>query len=586
MKSVWIKKALSVLLAGGIVFPLAHSGCSHSSEEQGTSLERLSPDNPIEKWGEVFQPSVLTREQRLAELEWFRKAAEPLRGIKIISTAENIETHYWESRVLARAFRDITGIEVDHRIIGEGDLVDQIKDQIENGVVHAHIYVNDSDTIGWHLRTQAVVTLSDYLKGEGAPYTNPGLDLPDFINLEFGQDFDGNLLQLPDQQFVNLYWFRYDWFTREDIKAQFKAKYGYELGVPVNWSAYEDIAEFFTNTPVDGKKVYGHLDYGKPSPSLGWRFTDAWLSIAGVGDKGLPNGIPVDEWGIRVEGTIPVGSSVTRGGDLNGPAAVYALEKYLEGMKKYAPPEALQWEWVDSGPQAARGDIAQQIFQYVTWLSDPRFHSADSPVCDKYGKPKWRVAPTPHGDYWEKGMKVGYQDQGSWTIPKTTKGKELAAAWLWAQFAGSKTVDLKKFIVGGTPVRRSTIFSEYLTQNIESYGGIVDFYRSPVENQWTGSGRNVPYYPGMCTLWWQNVAKAITGELTPQQAMDKLASEQDAMMASPQVAALLHAHVPRLNPERPREYWYDQPGAPKPPQPRMKPETIDYETLIKQWTRR
>ena len=71
--------------------------------------------------------------------------------------------------------------------------------------------------------------------------------------------------------------------------------------MPVNWSAYEDIAEFFTGREIDGKKVYGHMDYGKKDPSLGWRFTDAWLSMAGNGDKGIPNGLPVDEWGIKVD---------------------------------------------------------------------------------------------------------------------------------------------------------------------------------------------------------------------------------------------------------------------------------------------
>ena len=82
--------------------------------------------------------------------------------------------------------------------------------------------------------------------------------------------------------------------------------------MPVNWSAYEDIADFFTNDvkEIDGVRVYGHMDYGKKDPSLGWRFTDAWLSMAGEGDKGIPNGLPVDEWGIRVEGCRPVGSSV------------------------------------------------------------------------------------------------------------------------------------------------------------------------------------------------------------------------------------------------------------------------------------
>ena len=62
--------------------------------------------------------------------------------------------------------------------------------------------------------------------------------------------------------------------------------------------------------------------------------------MAGNGDRGLPNGRPVDEWGIRAENGIPAGSSISRGGDANGPAAVYALAKFVEWLKKYAPPEA------------------------------------------------------------------------------------------------------------------------------------------------------------------------------------------------------------------------------------------------------
>ncbi len=179
-----------------------------------------------------------------------------------------------------------------HEIIPEGDLVPRITEQIEQGTLLHDIYVNDADLIGYHLRTRAVVDLTEYMNGEGRAYTNPHLDLKDFLNLEFGQDFDGHQIQLPDQQFANLYWFRYDWFSRPDIKAQFRKRYGYELGVPVNWAAYEDIAEFFTTTKIDGRKVYGHFDYGKPSPSLGWRFTDAWLSLAGWATRACPTACP------------------------------------------------------------------------------------------------------------------------------------------------------------------------------------------------------------------------------------------------------------------------------------------------------
>ena len=78
------------------------------------------------------------------------------------------------------------------------------------------------------------------------------------------------MYQLPDQQFANLYWFRYDWFQRPELKKRFAEIYGYELGVPENWSAYEDIAEFFSTHvgELDGTPVYGHMDYGKKDPSL------------------------------------------------------------------------------------------------------------------------------------------------------------------------------------------------------------------------------------------------------------------------------------------------------------------------------
>lgn len=546
------------------------------------STMSMSRDEGINKWVEILQPSVLNEESRRRELQWFHDAAGDLRGITILSVAENIETHYWESRVLARAFEDITGIRVIHKIIPEGNLVPLIVEQIEHGKHNFDIYVNDADLIGWHLRTGGVVNLSAYMNKEGRKYTNPDLDINDFLNPEQGQDYDGNQLQLPDQQFANLYWFRYDWFTRSDIRKKFKEQYGYELGVPVNWAAYEDIAEFFTKTKIDGRKVYGHFDYGKPSPSLGWRFTDAWLSIAGVGDKGLPNGYPVDEWGIRVENRIPAGSSVTRGGEMNGPAAIYALEKYIEWMKKYAPYEAQNWEWHDAGPLCSRGDIAQHIFQYITWLSDPRFHTPGSPVCDKNGKPLWRVAPTPHGRYWDEGMKLGYQDTGSWTIPADTKGKKLAASWLWAQFCVSKTVELKKFLIGGTPVRKSTVYSDYLTDHIDEYGGIIEFYRSPDVKKYTGSGKNVPHYPSMSKVWWTNIGEAIKEKITPQQAMDNIAREQDTIMAR----LKLKSYSPVLNREKRADEWlnnHPDDVSPKRPREREKPMTLPYGEILKRW---
>ena len=74
--------------------------------------------------------------------------------------------------------------------------------------------MNDSDFIGTHPRYNDIVggSLTDFMAGDGKDITNPNLDLNDFIGLSFGTFTDGKLYQLPDQQFANLYWFRYDWF--------------------------------------------------------------------------------------------------------------------------------------------------------------------------------------------------------------------------------------------------------------------------------------------------------------------------------------------------------------------------------------
>ena len=429
-----------------------------------------------------------------------------------------------------------------------------------------------------------MLPLSDYMVGAGKAVTSPTLDLKDYIGTSFTTSHDKKLYQLPDQQFANLYWFRADWFAKPDLKAQFKAKYGYDLGVPVNWSAYEDIANFFTNDvkTIDVKKVYGHMDYGKKDPSLGWRFTDAWLSMAGNGDKGIPNGLPVDERGVRVQDCHPVESSVTRGGDTNAPASVYALTKYVDWLKKSAPPEAGGMTFSESGPVPAQGAIAQQIFWYTAFTAD--MVKKGLPVVNADGTPKWRMAPSPHGSYWREGTKLGYQDVGSWTLIKSTAAKNTAAAWLYAQFVTSKTTSLKKSIVSLTFIRDSDIRSKYFTDNASKYGGLIEFYRSPARVAWTPTGNNIPDYPKMAQLWWQSIAPAAAGEVTPQQAMDSLAAAQDKVMARLQRAGMKRC-APIMNSERSAQYWFDQPGAPYPKlaNEKEKGETIAYQTLLNDW---
>ena len=547
------------------------------------------------KWvGEEFQPSAISKAQQMAEMKWFIKAAEPFVGMEINVLSEGIPTHSYESEVLTKAFEEITGIKVNHQILGEGEVVQAVQTQMQTNRNLYDAYVNDSDLIGTHSRLQLAYNLTDWMAGEGKDVTNPGLDLKDFIGAQFTTGPDGDLYQLPDQQFANLYWFRKDWFDREDLKAAFKAKYGYELGVPVNWSAYEDIAAFFSEDvkEIDGKTIYGHMDYGKRAPDLGWRMTDAWLSMAGTGSAGEPNGVPIDEWGIRMEAGScnPAGASVSRGGAANGPAAVYAIRKWDEWLRAYAPPGAASYDFYQSLPALSQGNVAQQIFWYTAFTASmvaPQ--SAGNNTVDAAGNPLWRMAPSPHGPYWKEGQKVGYQDVGSWTILKSTPVDRAKAAWLYAQFAVSKTVDVKKSHVGLTFIRESTVQHESFTKRASKLGGLIEFYRSPDRVRWSPTGINVPDYPKLAQIWWQQIGDVNSGAFTPQQAMDRLAGEMDQVMARMQ-AADEAANVyggcgPRLNAEVDPSEWLGKPDGPKAKLADEKPqgETIAYDELIKQW---
>jgi glycerol transport system substrate-binding protein len=438
--------------------------------------------------------------------------------------------------------------------------------------------------IGTHFRYGKTESITDLMANEGKNFTSPTLDIKDFIGISFTTAPDGKIYQLPDQQFANLYWFRADWFERPDLKAKFKEKYGYDLGVPVNWSAYEDIAKFFSEDvkEIDGKRrsMGTWTTARKTRPGLALhrclvlhgrrrrqgpaqRFAGGRV---GHSRRGLPpGGFQRDPWRRHQR----PGRGVRH-------AEIRRLDESLRATGSGGH------DLLRVRPGAVQGNIAQQIFWYTAFTAD--MTKPGLPVVNADGTPKWRMAPSPVGPYWEKGMKLGYQDVGSWTFIKSTPEKQKLAAWLYAQFVTSKTVSLKKTIVGLTPIRESDINSQAMTDLAPKLGGLVEFYRSPARVQWTPTGTNVPDYPRLAQLWWSHIAEAASGEKTPQQALDGLAKDQDAITRLERSKAQ-PVCGPKMNPERDAQYWFDQPGAPKPKLANEKPkgETVGYNELLKQW---
>jgi glycerol transport system substrate-binding protein len=68
------------------------------------------------KWVDTeFQPSTLSKDEQMKEMEWFIKASKPFQGMNIKVVSETIPTHEYEAKVLAKAFEEITGIKVSFR---------------------------------------------------------------------------------------------------------------------------------------------------------------------------------------------------------------------------------------------------------------------------------------------------------------------------------------------------------------------------------------------------------------------------------------------------------------------------------------
>src|SRR3546814_2617411 len=81
-------------------------------------------------------------------MKWFIEAANKLKeqGVDEVSVvSETITTHEYESKTLAKAFTEITGIKVHHDLIQEGDVVEKLQTSMQSGKSIYDGWISDSD---------------------------------------------------------------------------------------------------------------------------------------------------------------------------------------------------------------------------------------------------------------------------------------------------------------------------------------------------------------------------------------------------------------------------------------------------------
>jgi multiple sugar transport system substrate-binding protein len=316
--------------------------------------------------------------------------------------------------------------------------------------------------------------------------------------------------------------YRKDILADTDNQAKFKAQFGYDLAVPTTWQQYMDVAKFFTGWDwgKTGSNGYGAVALSKRGEHL-W---SGFLSFAACYVKA-----PTDPaFFFDLTTMKPL---------INNPGFVQALTDYA-ALQKFAPPDNLNFGWGENLQAFVTGQAAQDI----QWgdvgpaVNDPKQSTvggkvgyAVNPGCTKTydgSKGAWVDNSTPN-----VAPFLGF---GGWifVVPKATKNA--AAAQALAAYLGRPEVRNDAAVTAGTGTNPDnfTILTDipawvktgFTEEDAKAYtSAISDSLKSPnavIDLRIPGA----PDYQSALEL---EVSKALSGQATPQAALDAVAAAWD-----------------------------------------------------------
>ncbi|WP_284991695.1 extracellular solute-binding protein [Arthrobacter sp. efr-133-TYG-120] len=209
-----------------------------------------------------------------------------------------------------------------------------------------------------------------------------------FPSLVKEANVDGHFIGMPAWTNAEIVLYRKDLFEDAKNKADFKAKYGYDLAAPKTWQQYQDISAFFTKDGMYGTDVKGGVE------------TEYLTHV-------LQAGSPM---------VLDSSNNVV----IDNAAHKQALDFYTS-LVKDAPAGAAQVDWAAAQNLFNQGKTAMTQF----WAHAYRQIPKDSPVYGKVG-----TAPMIGGSAGVAGV------PGPWylSVPKATKNTDAAKKFVKCAF--------------------------------------------------------------------------------------------------------------------------------------------------------
>lgn len=215
----------------------------------------------------------------------------------------------------------------------------------------------------------------------------------------------GTLVAVPFDTGMQLLFYRRDLLDDPTEKANFAAKYGYELRVPKTWEEYTDIARFFTRE--SGETLAGET------------LTAPFYGTALEAQMGDPLSYDFLNWAFSFGGGYFDDNLDVI---INSPEVAEALQ-YYKSLTKFSPPGTLSYNWLDN-PQSI---MQKRVFMALCWdefgtmMDDP----STSRVVGKVG-----YAPPPVHPRNPVPTPIAHGSAAA--ISAFSENPE--AAWLWIQW--------------------------------------------------------------------------------------------------------------------------------------------------------
>lgn len=353
---------------------------------------------------------------------------------------------------LSKDFEAKSGNTMKFEFVPWPNFADRMLNELNSGGKLCDLMIGDSQWIGGAAENGQYIKLNDFFDKEG-------IKMSDFIPAtvvgyaEWPKNTP-NYWALPAFGDVVGWTYRKDWFSRPELQAEFKQKYGRDLAVPKTFAELKDIAEFFQGRKIDGKTVYGAAIYTeRGSEGITMGAMDVLYSF------GFEYGNPKKAYELE--------------GFVNSPEAVKGLEFYKALYDCCTPPghsDAYMSEDIDAYKS---GQVALQMNFAFTW---PGIHVDANVGGDKSG-----YFPNPAGPTGIQFAQLG--GQGISVVAASDKQQEALDYIKW--FAQPE-IQKKWWSLGGYSALRSVVedpgfatSQPYAQTFLDSMAIVKDFWAEP-----------------------------------------------------------------------------------------------------------